>query len=80
MVAHQFAPGEMAVWRSGSAYATWPPDGERDEGEQLYSRHSAHDLVVFIIAQPTPHGRVVLVDGRLWWCPLESLSVNHRDK
>lgn len=69
-----YRPGELAMWHSGSAYMSWPPDGEREMGDPLESAKLKSDSIVLIVARPHYHGAIVLFHNRLWWCPLAALE------
>ncbi len=70
-----FEPGDFAVWHSGSAMMSWPPDGHFFKcSTQLFEILCPKvDTVTLIIARNDNHGAVVLVHERLWWSPLSSL-------
>lgn len=66
-----FAPGELAVWHSGSSAMSWPPDGH-GSFEHMITPHE--NTLVLIVARVSNHGAIVLTpDHGMWWCNLSSL-------
>lgn len=69
-----FNPGDLAVWHSGSAMLSWPPDGDWDPStERLEGVTPEVNQLVFIIARPNVYSAIVLFGSRFWWCPLSAL-------
>lgn len=74
MQSGSFAPGDLALWHSGSSCFSWPPDGTRQPGSTGFKTLTPTENVpVFIIAMLDRHGSIVLVRNKLWWCPLSAL-------
>lgn len=69
-----FNPGDLAVWHSGSAQMSWPPDGDWDpSSERLEGVTPETNQLVFIVARLSYHGVIVLFRNRFWWCPVAAL-------
>lgn len=74
MKSGSFNPGDLAVWHSGSAQMSWPPDGDWDPScERLEGVTPKTNQIVLVIAKLSYHGSIVLYGSRFWWCPDASL-------
>jgi hypothetical protein len=73
MLSGSFCPGDLAMWHSGSAEMTWPPDGIRIPKTPIYSLSSKTNIFVMIVSSFQNHGKIVLAHNGLWWCPISSL-------
>ena len=74
MKSGSFTPGDLAVWHSGSAQMSWPPDGDWDPStERLEGVTPKTNQIVLIVARLDYHGAIVLFGSRFWWCPIGAL-------
>lgn len=73
MLTGSFYPGDLAMWHSGSTEMTWPPDGIRTRKMPFSSLSSKTNIFVMIVSSFQKHGRIVLANNSLWWCPISSL-------
>jgi hypothetical protein len=73
MFSGSFYPGDLAMWHSGSVAMTWPPDGIRMPQTQIFSLKPKTNIFVMIVSSFQKHGRIVLAQNSLWWCPISSL-------